>query len=136
MRRLYLILGDQLDRDSLILNDVDIENDCFWMAEVNQESTHVRSHKQLIALFLSGMRHFAQELRDKVLPLQYHFLQDEQFSDLAEALAHTINIQQPEEVWFVRPSDYRVFERLVNTRKLLLCLMEEKILKSVIDKSL
>jgi deoxyribodipyrimidine photolyase-like uncharacterized protein len=82
------------------------------------------------------MRHFAQELRDKGLPLQYHFLQDEQFRDLAEALAHTINIQQPEEVWFVRPSDYRVFERLVNTRKLLLCLMEEKILKSVIDKSL
>jgi deoxyribodipyrimidine photolyase-like uncharacterized protein len=82
------------------------------------------------------MRHFAQELRDKGLPLQYHFLQDEQFRDLAEALAHTINIQQPEEVWFVRPSDYRVFECLVNTCKLLLCLMEEKILKSVIDKSL
>jgi deoxyribodipyrimidine photolyase-related protein len=67
--------------------------------------------------FLLGMRHFAQELRDKGLPLQYHFLQDEQFSDLAEALAHTINIHQPEEVWFVRPGDYRVYESLVNTYK-------------------
>ena len=117
MRRLYLILGDQLDRDSLIFNDVDSENDCFWMAEVNQESTHVWSHKQRIALFLSGMRHFAEELREKGLPLQYHFLEDQQFSDLAEALAHTITTEQPEEVWFVRPGDYRVFELLVNTCK-------------------
>jgi deoxyribodipyrimidine photolyase-related protein len=117
MRRLYLILGDQLDRDSLIFNDVDSENDCFWMAEVNQESTHVWSHKQRIALFLSGMRHFAEELREKGLPLQYHFLEDAQFSDLAEALAHTITTEQPEEVWFVRPGDYRVFESLVNTCK-------------------
>ena len=117
MRRLYLILGDQLDRDSLIFNDVDSENDCFWMAEVNQESTHVWSHKQRIALFLSGMRHFSEELREKGLPLQYHFLEDRQFSDLAEALAHTITTEQPEEVWFVRPGDYRVFESLVNTCK-------------------
>ena len=117
MRRLYLILGDQLDRDSLIFNDVDSENDCFWMAEVNQESTHVWSHKQRIALFLSGMRHFSEELREKGLPLQYHFLEDQQFSDLAEALAHTITTEQPEEVWFVRPGDYRVFESLVNTCK-------------------
>lgn len=117
MRRLYLILGDQLDRDSLIFNDVDKKNDCFWMAEVNQESTHVWSHKQRIALFLSGMRHFAEELREKGLPLQYHFLEDQQFSDLAEALAHTITTEQPEEVWFVRPGDYRVFESLVNTCK-------------------
>ncbi|MDA9050764.1 cryptochrome/photolyase family protein, partial [Pseudomonadales bacterium] len=109
MRRLYLILGDQLDRDSLIFNDVDKKNDCFWMAEVNQESTHVWSHKQRIALFLSGMRHFSEELREKGLPLQYHFLEDQQFSDLAEALAHTLTTEQPEEVWFVRPGDYRVF---------------------------
>lgn len=51
MRRLYLILGDQLDRDSLIFDDIDHDNDCFWMAEVNEESTHVWSHKQRIALF-------------------------------------------------------------------------------------
>jgi hypothetical protein len=41
MRRLYLILGDQLDRDSLIFKDVDRDNDCFWMAEVAEEATHV-----------------------------------------------------------------------------------------------
>ena len=64
MRRLNLILGDQLDRHSLLFNDVDSDIDCFWMAEVREESTHVWSHKQRIALFLSSMRHFAEELRE------------------------------------------------------------------------
>ena len=113
MRRLYVILGDQLDRHSLIFNDVDTENDCFWMAEVAEEATHVWSHKQRIALFLSAMRHFADELINQGRPLQYHALQDHQFSTLAEALADTLTKEQPEEVWCVRPGDYRVFESLV-----------------------
>ncbi len=117
MRRLYLILGDQLDRESLIFDDVDTDNDCFWMAEVKQESTHVWSHKQRIALFLSAMRHFAEELREKQLPLTYIYLDKHKYESLAGALADTLNSEQPEEVWFVRPGDYRVFESLVKTCK-------------------
>ena len=117
MRRLYLLLGDQLDRDSLLFDDVDSINDCFWMAEVREESTHVWSHKQRIALFLSAMRHFAQELRGRKLPLQYLSLKDHNFSSLAEALSDTIEKEQPEEVWFVKPGDYRVFESIVETCK-------------------
>ncbi len=115
MRRLYLILGDQLDRNSLIFNEVDTKNDCFWMAEVREEATHVWSHKQRIALFLSAMRHFAEELRKKELPLEYHSLTEHDFKSLAEALADTLQKERPEEVWFVRPGDYRVFESLVKT---------------------
>ena len=117
MRRLYLILGDQLDRDSLIFDDVDTKNDCFWMAEVKQEATHVWSHKQRIALFLSAMRHFAEEIKDKGLPIHYHDLSDHNFTSLADALAETLKRDKPEEVWFVRPGDYRVFESLVKTCK-------------------
>lgn len=117
MRRLYLILGDQLDRDSLIFNDVDNENDCFWMAEVPNESTHVWSHKQRIALFLSAMRHFANELDEKGLPLQYQALTDHTFDSLADALSDTLKNTTVEEVWFVRPGDYRVFESIVSSCK-------------------
>ncbi len=117
MRRLYLILGDQLDRDSLIFKDVDIENDCFWMAEVENEATHVWSHKQRIALFLSAMRHFAKELQDRRLPVHYLALGEHSFSSLADALSDTLSKQQPEEVWCVRPGDFRVFESLVKVTK-------------------
>jgi deoxyribodipyrimidine photolyase-related protein len=117
MRRLYLILGDQLDRDSLIFKDVDRDNDCFWMAEVAEEATHVWSHKQRIALFLSAMRHFAAELREQGLPLTYQHLKQHNFNSLADALADTLKTNQPEEVWFVKPGDYRVFASLVKTCK-------------------
>lgn len=117
MRRLYLILGDQLDKDSLIFNDVDANNDSFWMAEVREEATHVWSHKQRIALFLSAMRHFAQTLREQDLPLIYHALTEHRFESLSEALADTLDKEKPEEVWFVRPGDYRVFESIVTICK-------------------
>jgi deoxyribodipyrimidine photolyase-related protein len=117
MRRLNLILGDQLDRHSLLFNDVDSDIDCFWMAEVREESTHVWSHKQRIALFLSSMRHFAEELREQKLPLIYQALKDHHFECLAEALADTLQKEKPQEVCFVTPGDYRVTESLVNTCK-------------------
>lgn len=117
MRRLYIILGDQLDRNSLIFDDVDINTDCFWMAEVREEATHVWSHKQRIALFLSAMRHFAEELKNKQLPLLYLALGEHSFSSFAEALADTITREQPKEVWCVRPGDYRVSKSLVDTCK-------------------
>lgn len=117
MRRLYLILGDQLDRDALIFADIDLDNDCFWMAEVKEEASHVWSHKQRIALFLSAMRHFAEEIRERRLPLKYHALTEHNFESLSEALAATLEDEKPEEVWFVRPGDYRVFESIVNTCK-------------------
>jgi len=117
MRRLNLILGDQLDRHSLLFNDMDSDIDCFWMAEVREESTHVWSHKQRIALFLSSMRHFAEELREQKLPLIYQALKDHHFESLAEALADTLQKEKPQEVCFVTPGDYRVTESLVNTCK-------------------
>ena len=121
MRRLYIILGDQLDRDSLIFDgidhDVDMDNDCFWMAEVREEATHVWSHKQRIALFLSAMRHFAQELREKKLPLKYFSLTEHNFQSLAETLSDTLVTEKPEEVWCVRPGDYRVSKSLVDACK-------------------
>ncbi|MEI8171335.1 MAG: cryptochrome/photolyase family protein, partial [Rhodoferax sp.] len=40
------------------------------MAEVAEESTHVWSAKQRIAVFMSAMRHFADEIRERGLPLE------------------------------------------------------------------
>ena len=58
-----IVLGDQLDRQSSALDGFDPEQDAIWMAEVVEESTHVWSAKQRIAVFLAGMRHFRDDMR-------------------------------------------------------------------------
>ena len=117
MRRLYIILGDQLNRESLIFDDVDSQQDCFWMAEVKEEATHVWSHKQRIALFLSAMRHFAEALKQRDFPLQYFRLNGHKFNSLADALTATLKEEKPEAVWLVRPGDYRVFKSIADVCK-------------------
>jgi deoxyribodipyrimidine photolyase-related protein len=57
---LVLVLGDQLDLKATAFDGFDPAQDAVWMAEADEESTHVASSKQRIALFLSAMRHFAK----------------------------------------------------------------------------
>ena len=63
MRRLILILGDQLSPSLSALADLDPQADIVLMAEVAEEAQYVPHHKQKIALLLSAMRHFADDLR-------------------------------------------------------------------------
>jgi len=70
-KRLILILGDQLDLDSAALENFDFATDEIIMIESANEATYVWSHKAKIALFLSAMRHFAQELEKRDYPLTY-----------------------------------------------------------------
>jgi len=71
-----VVLGDQLDLNNpaLLANppgSVDV-----LMVESPVESTVVWVHKVRIALFLSAMRHFAQELRSTGYTVQYRSLAD------------------------------------------------------------
>ena len=90
IRHLCLILGDQLNRDSLIFADFDPAQDLLWMAEILGESTHVPSSKQRSTLFLAAMRHFAQELQDEKLPLIYYSLEEHGHPDFASAINATL----------------------------------------------
>ena len=76
VRNLVIVLGDQLDAQSSALQEFDSTQDVVWMAEVAEESTHVWSAKQRTAVFLSAMRHFAQDIRAQGLPLVYTQLDD------------------------------------------------------------
>ena len=76
VRRLILVLGDQLDLEAAAFDGLDATEDAVWMAEAHEESTYIWSSKQRIALFLGAMRHFAQALREKGSSLCYHRLDD------------------------------------------------------------
>ena len=71
MKKLVLILGDQLDVNSSALSNFNSSTDEVIMIESRNESDYVWSHKAKIAIFLSAMRHFAQTLRVKNIPLTY-----------------------------------------------------------------
>ena len=116
LRHLVLVLGDQLDLEASAFNAFDAKQDAVWMAEAREESTHVWSSKQRIALFLSAMRHFAQALRAAGRPLYYHRLDDPgpvaALDSLGAKLRADLTTLAPERVVMTAPGDWRVFKQL------------------------
>lgn len=116
MRNLILILGDQLDHKSAVFDDFDAGSDVVWMAEVAEEMTYVWSHKLRIAFFLSAMRHFRNELRNRKYTVAYRDLQEtfpngreESFFD---ALSEDAQRLKPKRLIVVQPGDLRVQTQL------------------------
>ena len=118
MRHLVIVLGDQLDAESSALQDFDSAQDVVWMAEVDQESTHVWSAKQRIAVFLSAMRHFAERICARGMPLRYVKLdQADNQGTLALELSKAIAQLQPVKLVLTAPGDWRVLHSLRNVAK-------------------
>ncbi|MBM3858231.1 MAG: cryptochrome/photolyase family protein [Verrucomicrobia bacterium] len=109
MRNLILVLGDQLDAKSAAFDGFDPKQDAVWMAEVSDEAEHVWSHKARIAIFLSAMRHFRDELRARGITVHYRELCDSTFG--AE-LTKSIRQLKPQSVIVVEPGEWRVQEEL------------------------
>lgn len=101
-----------MDRRASIFDEFDARHDAVWMAEVQQEATHVWCHKQRIAMFFSAMRHFRDELRDRNVNVHYHALgtkaSRDRGKDLATVLGKDIGRLRPERLKLVHPGDYRV----------------------------
>ena len=113
VRTLVIVLGDQLDLDAAAFDGFDSTQDAVWMAEVDEESTHVWSSKQRIALFLSAMRHFAQALDDAGRRLHYARLDaPDNRGSLAAELAVALATLSPQRVVMTAPGDWRVLRSL------------------------
>lgn len=81
------------------------------MAEVGEESTHVRSHQARIAFYLSAMRHFRDEQRARGWTVEYREINAEP-ATLAGELRRTLQTIKPRRVRVVEPGDYRVAQAL------------------------
>ena len=113
IRHLVLVLGDQLAEDASALADFDPTQDVVWMTEAMQESTHVPSSKQRIAVFLSAMRHFAQTLQGKHWPVDYTELDASGHSGTLQGeLARAIATWQPAQLLMTAPGDWRVLQAI------------------------
>lgn len=112
-RYLILVFGDQLNRDASAFDDFDASQDAVWMAEVDYESKHVWSHKQRIALFLSGMRHFRDALLADDIPVEYTQLDDRKESDkFSKRLGIDLRALRPDKVIVTQPGEWRVLQGL------------------------
>jgi len=105
MKRIVLILGDQLDLQSLALKKFDRQTDEVLMIESEPEANHVWSHKARIALFLSAMRHFALELLTQKFPLTYI---EESGLSIEEALKHHLIEKQATHLICIEPGEWRL----------------------------
>ncbi|MDB5886377.1 MAG: cryptochrome/photolyase family protein, partial [Polaromonas sp.] len=113
LRHLVMVLGDQLDEQSSAFDGFDAGRDAVWMAEVAEESTHVWSARQRIALFLSAMRHFAESLRLRGWTVHYTRLDDGgNRGTLAAELQGAIDALAPEALVMSAPGDWRVLQAL------------------------
>lgn len=116
MRHLILVLGDQLDRSSSAFQGFDRSRDQVWMAEVEEEATHVWCHKARIVFFLSAMRHFRDALRREGIVVHYHELGESRDQDrgrsFVDVLTQDLKRLRPEKCLLVHPGDHRVLESL------------------------
>jgi deoxyribodipyrimidine photolyase-related protein len=111
MRNLILVLGDQLNSDSVAFDGFDRELDAVWMVEVTGEATHVWSHKARIALFLSAMRHFQAALKKRRITVHYRQLDDrDNRGDFAGELEAAVKKCRPRRLILVEPGEWRVRE--------------------------
>ena len=113
MRRLVMILGDQLNTAISSLNGFDPSQDQILMCEVLGEATYVPHHQKKIAFIFSAMRHFAAELRAKGAQVRYYDIDDpESGGTFSEALRRTVGLLAPQEVWVMHPGELRVLQDL------------------------
>ncbi|MDE1953693.1 MAG: cryptochrome/photolyase family protein [Betaproteobacteria bacterium] len=113
LRKLVVVLGDQLDRHAAAFDDFDPAQDAVWMAEVAEESTHVWSSKPRIALFLAAMRHFAAALLAAGRRVHYTRLDEAaNVGSLAAELSRALQGLRPAKLVMTAPGDWRVLQAL------------------------
>ncbi len=113
VRHLVVVLGDQLDHGSAAFQGFDPACDLIWMCEAADEATHVWSHPQRIALFLSAMRHFRD--RSLAMGMRVRYRSSEEVpapSSLYTALLDDLQQICPRKVVLIEPGDFRVRQQI------------------------
>ena len=112
VRNLVIVFGDQLDDKSGAFKRFDSNHDLVWMAENEQEATHVWSHKLRLAFFFSAMRHFRDRLTGKGINVRYHELSESKGADRGSSFAEILKADaaelQPQRFVAVEAGAWRV----------------------------
>ncbi len=120
MAALRFILGDHLTTGVSALAGLDPAHDVVLMAEVHDEATYVRHHKQKIAFIFSAMRHFANALRKQGVTVDYVKIDDpDNTHAFTGELERALVRHRATEVVVTEPGEWRVWEMMLDWRETL-----------------
>ena len=115
VRNLIVIFGDQLNRNSSAFDGFHSLEDGVWMAESALEAKHVPSTKSRIALFLSAMRHFRDDLRTEGIHVLYEQLDPSSSAiGLQDLLKRHLKQTPPKKVICVQPGEWRIQQMIID----------------------
>lgn len=110
-RTLRLVLGDQLSDSLSSLRDIDTGRDVVMMAEVMDEATYVRHHKQKLVLVFSAMRQFAAGLRQRGIEVRYAKIGDPNAArSIAGELLRALDLGDYDRIVITEPGEWRLAE--------------------------
>ncbi len=110
---LRLVLGDQLSDSLAALDGLDPKRDVVLMAEVRAECTYVRHHKKKIVLVLSGMRHFADRLRQRGVRVLYVEFEDpDNTHSLRGEILRAAERLRPSRIVVTAPGEWRLLDEM------------------------
>lgn len=115
MRHLILVLGDQLSFSSPVFDGFDPAQDRVLMIEAPGEGKAVWSHKARIALFLSAMRHFINQVAARDWPFDYVQLDDPDAPEFSERLRSALRRHRPETLRLAEPGEWRMQQMIAQT---------------------
>lgn len=104
---IVVVFGDQLHADSAAIASI-APGDTVVMAESTEESTVVPSHIQRTVLFLSAMRHFAEELKQRGIAVDYVDLKAARGRSLRELIVDSVVRLGAKSLRCVEPGDWRI----------------------------
>lgn len=112
MRRIVLVLGDQLCEGLSALAAADPDRDIVLMAEVADETGYVPHHPKKIAFILTAMRKFAETLRASGWRVAYTRLDDPDNSGSIPGEIERHAGKDTDGVLITRPGEWRLIEAL------------------------
>ena len=113
MARLGLILGDQLNLDHALLEELKPDSDCLVMGELAAETEYVHHHGQKIALIFAAMRHFREELESAGWSVRYHdFHRQSDIRSFTDLIRSALSGQRFDEVLVSWPGEWRVLNEV------------------------
>ncbi|MCB1217863.1 cryptochrome/photolyase family protein [bacterium] len=110
MPDLRLILGDQLSRNIASLDSL-AAGDVVLLCEVQEEASYVRHHRKKIAFIFSAMRHFAMELEEEGIRVDYIRLDEPgNTGSLTGEVQRALARHRSERVICTHPGEWRVLQ--------------------------
>ncbi len=109
MAALRFLFADHLSREISSLEGLDTEHDIVLMVEVAQETDYVPHHPKKIAFLFSAMRHFAEELRQEGVQVDYVTLDDpDNQGSFQGELQRAVDRHHPDQIIITEPGEFRV----------------------------